>query len=272
MKHFGELKQFVLEAGRFSLEKRNARHEQTFKGHDNQANFLVTEVDLEISRMFKSFVAEHYAHLSHMIIDEETIGSLEDRVFEKAGERDYQFIIDPIDGTVNYAAGMPLYGISVAVMKNGFMQEGYLYAPALGELVYTNGQSVYLEKDGRTFILPKNVKSDSRVLMGHSWFVSGQKPGEFIWEDYFSAVIYFLFIAQKRLRGAVLRANLWDIAGGMAVVKALGMGLYDCETGAEIDRFSEKWFTSQCKVRKPYLICFKDDFEIIMKAAGLIKY
>ncbi len=272
MEHFGNLKKFMLEAGRLSLEKRNAKHDQTFKGHDGKANFLVTEVDLEISRKFKEFLAENYSHLNYMIIDEETIGSLEGKVFERVKETEYQFVIDPIDGTVNYAAGIPLFGISIAVMKDGKMLEGYLYAPALDELVYTNGKNVYLEKDNKMQILPKNLKSDSRVLMGHSWFIEGQKPDVFIWEDYFSAVIYFLFIAQRRLRGAVLRANLWDIAGGMAIVKVLGMGLYDCETAEEIDEFSEKWFNSQCKVKKPYLICFKDDFEIIMNAAGKVKY
>lgn len=272
MESFGNLKKFILEAGKLSLEKRNAQHDQTFKGHENEASYLVTEVDLAISRLFKDFLATNYGHLSYMIIDEETISSLEGKVFEKAKETEYQFVIDPIDGTVNYAAGIPLYGISVAVMKNGKMLEGYLYAPALGELVYTNGRGVYLEKDGLMQILPKNVRSISRVLMGHSWVVKGKKPDAFIWQDYFSAVIYFLFIALGRVRGAILRANLWDIAAGMAIVKVLGMGLYDCQTREEIDCFSEKWFTKECKVRQPYLISFEDDFDTIMNAAGEMKY
>lgn len=272
MEHFGNLKNFMREAGILSLEMDNAKHDQTFKGHDDKASYLVTEVDLAVSRKFKDFVAENYSHLNYMIIDEETISSLEGKVFEKVKETAYQFVIDPIDGTVNYAAGIPLYGISIAVMKDGKMLEGYLYAPALGEMIYTNGRSVYLEKDGIMQILPKNVRSFSRVLQGHSWVVANKKPDQFIWQDYFSAVIYFMFIAKRCIRGAILRANLWDIAAGMAIVKVLGMGLYDCETREEIDGFSEKWFTNQCKAKRPYLICFKDDFETIMNAAGEITY
>lgn len=269
METFINLKKFVQEAGKLSLEKRDARHEQTFKGHENKASYLVTEVDLAVSRMFEDFLAENYAHLNYMIIDEETISGLDGCIFEKIKETDYQFVIDPIDGTVNYAAGIPLYGISVAVMKNGRMLEGYLYAPALGELLYTNGRSVWLEKDGKMQIIPGNVKSCSRVLMAHAWVVNAQKPDAFVWQDYFSAVIYFLFIALGRVRGAILRANLWDIAAGMAIAKVLGMGLYDCRTGEEIDCFSEKWFTPECKVKLPYVISFKDDFDVIMNAAGL---
>lgn len=271
MEHFGNLKKFMQEAGRLSLEMSNAKHDQSYKGHDDKASYLVTEVDLAVSRKFKNFAAENYGHLNYMIIDEETICSLEGNIFDKVKETTYQFVIDPIDGTVNYAAGIPLYGISIAVMKDGKMLEGYLYAPALGELIYTNGRNVYLEKDGMMRILPKNVRSSSRVLLGHCWVVN-QKPDQFIWQDYFSAVIYFMFMATGRIRGAILRANLWDIAAGMAIVKGLGMGLYDCETREEIDCFSDKWFTLQCKAKRPYLICFKDDFDTIMNAAGEITY
>lgn len=272
MKNFSNLRNFILKAGKLSLEKRNANHVQTFKGHDNKALFLVTEVDLAISRMFKEFVFENYGHLNYMIIDEETIASLEGCVFDKIRETEYQFVIDPIDGTVNYAAGMPLYGITVAVMKHGKLLEGYIYLPALDELVYTDGQEVFFETGQVKQHLPKDVKSDSRVLLGNSWFVYGMKPAEFIWQDYFSAVIYYSFIALRRVRGAVLKAYLWDIAGGMAIVKALGMGLYDCETKKEIDCFSEKWFNDQCKIKRPYLICFQDDYDLILKATGGIKY
>lgn len=269
METFVNLKKFVQEAGKLSLEKRDVRHEQTFKGHENNASYLVTEVDLAVSRMFEAFLAANYAHLNYMIIDEETISGLGGSVFEKIKETDYQFIIDPIDGTVNYAAGIPLYGISVAVMKNGKILEGYLYAPVLGELLYTNGRNVWLEKDGKVQIIPENMRSSSRVLMAHAWVVNARKPDAFIWQDYFSAVIYFLFVALGRVRGAILRANLWDIAAGMAIVKVLGMGLYDCRTGEEVDCFSEKWFTSECKVKQPYVISFKDDFDVIMNAASL---
>ena len=184
MKNFSNLRKFILKAGKLSLEKRNANHVQTFKGHDNKALFLVTEVDLAISRMFKEFVFENYGHLNYMIIDEETIASLEGCVFDKIRETEYQFVIDPIDGTVNYAAGMPLYGITVAVMKHGKLLEGYIYLPALNELVYTDGQEVFFETGQMKQHLPKDVKSDSRVLLGNSWFVYGMKPAEFIWQDY----------------------------------------------------------------------------------------
>ena len=82
-----KLKQFVLEAGRYSLEKRGTdNHRWGFKWGNEAIGSLVTEVDLNISRKFKEFVEENFSDLNYMIIDEESVSQLKGRVFEKAEE------------------------------------------------------------------------------------------------------------------------------------------------------------------------------------------
>ena len=135
-----KLKKFILEAGQYSVEQRGkAAHNLSFKSGGDATKGIVTEVDTALSKMFLQFVEDNFAVLNYMIIDEESIADLQGNVFEMAADSDYQFVIDPIDGTMNYAADVPLYGITIGVMKKGRPWLGLLYAPVTGELVHTDG-------------------------------------------------------------------------------------------------------------------------------------
>lgn len=262
-----KLKQFILEAGRYSVEKRGTLScNLSFKAGGDATRGIVTEVDTAISKKFKQFVEDNFSHLNYMIIDEESIADLKGDVFDLAAKTEYQFVIDPIDGTVNYAADISLYGITIAVMKNGKPWLGLLYAPVSDELVYTDGKKVYFECNGKTEVLPEGRESLSRVVMAHAWRVR-LKPdhfnGRLIVQDYFSAVIYCLYLAVGRIKGAFMQANLWDIAGGMAICKALGMGFYDFDTRREMDVFSPEFFGEKCQVKKMHIVCYEKDFDVL---------
>ncbi len=262
-----KLKQFILDAGRYSVEKRGAAaHSLSFKVGSDATRGIVTEVDTAISQKFKRFVEEHFGDLNYMIIDEESIADLSGDVFDSVAKTEYQFVIDPIDGTVNYAADLPMYGITVAVMKHGRPWLGFLYAPVTGELVYTDGEQVFFEYNGKTEVVPKNRESFSRVVMAHAWRVC-LKPNHFngrlIVQDYFSAVIYCLYLAIGRVKGAFMQANLWDIAGGMAICKVLGMGFYDYDTKQEMDCFSSAFFADKCQVKSIKIVCHEQDFDTL---------
>lgn len=262
-----KLKQFIKMAGEHSVEKRHAdEHQLSFKSGADAAKGIVTEVDLAISRMFRDFVETNFADLNYMIIDEESVAELSGDVFELCAQTDYQFVIDPIDGTMNYAADIPLYGITIGVLKHGRPWLGLMYAPVTGELVYTDGKKVYFEYQGTTGVLQPGQTSASRVVLGHAWRVQ-LKPGHFdgklVMHDYFSAVIFCLYMALGRIKGAFMQANLWDIAGGWAVCKLLGMGFYDYESGKELTEFTPEFFRDKCQVRNMQILCFRRDFSVL---------
>ena len=262
-----KLKQFILDVGQYTKKKRGASlHSLSFKAGDDATRGIVTEVDTAISKKFKQFIENHFGDLNYMIIDEESIADLNGDVFDLVAKTDYQFVIDPIDGTVNYAADLPMYGITVGVMKHGRPWLGFLYAPVTGELVYTDGEQVFFEYNGRTEEISKNRENFSRVVMAHAWRVR-LKPNHFngrlIIQDYFSAVIYCLYLAIGRVKGAFMQANLWDIAGGMAICKVLGMGFYDYDTKQEMDVFSPAFFGEKCQVKKMHVVCYEKDFETL---------
>lgn len=96
---------------------------------------LVTELDrqveAEIIRRIKN------AYPDHAVLGEET--------GETAGNSAYQWVIDPLDGTMNYAHRYPIFSVSIAFKVNGVTEFGVINVPALGELYTTiRGRGAYL--------------------------------------------------------------------------------------------------------------------------------
>jgi myo-inositol-1(or 4)-monophosphatase len=86
---------------------------------------LVTEVDLAVERMFRAMVAERFP--DHTVLAEE-LGD--------AGQRTgkYCWIFDPLDGTTNYAHGLPIFSSSLALEIDGVVRVGAIYDPSRREL------------------------------------------------------------------------------------------------------------------------------------------
>lgn len=92
------------------------------KHGDNQT--VLTETDLAVGRLITSSVQS--AHPDHNLIDEEA------GVVNK-GSR-YTWVIDPIDGTSNFAAGSPLYGIMIGLLDNNLPIAGGFALPSLNKI------------------------------------------------------------------------------------------------------------------------------------------
>ncbi|MFA4849960.1 MAG: inositol monophosphatase family protein [Methanoregula sp.] len=87
---------------------------------------IVTNLDIEIERKIITFILLNYP--THKIYSEETFNK------RPTSSSDYIWVIDPIDGTINFNSGLPFYSISVALIHNNEPQLGIIYAPALNEL------------------------------------------------------------------------------------------------------------------------------------------
>ena len=260
---FEKMKAFVKEIGKYSFEALEKQHEIYFKEDHDAVLSIVTEVDLHNSLAFEKFAAENVADLNYVLIDEESIDRLDGYLFEKIEGSEYQFVLDPIDGTLNYSAGLPFYGVLLAVFKNKQPLYGFIYTPALNDFVYTNGKQVFREHDGKTEVLNNIPRNFSRIVQAHAWEVS-LKPehikGKFIVEDYFSAAVYSLYLCMGKLRAAVAAAKIWDIAPLLAIGKVCGIGLYDYHTKEEMT-LSPKFVSDRGKVKHMMIMSHKDDFD-----------
>lgn len=89
-------------------------------------NNLVTEADHAADKAILDII--HAAYPDHGIVSEESI--------EKVTESDYKWIIDPIDGTVNFANNIPICCVSIGLEHQGNMLMGAVYNPILNEFFF----------------------------------------------------------------------------------------------------------------------------------------
>lgn len=94
--------------------------------HKEGINNLVTEVDHLAEQKIISVIKATYP--THSIIGEES--------GENIQLSDYQWVIDPIDGTVNFAHGIPLCCVSIGLLLNGSVLMGAVYNPMMNELFF----------------------------------------------------------------------------------------------------------------------------------------
>ena len=89
-------------------------------------NNLVTEVDHKSEEAIFEIIKENFP--DHYILSEESGELIQDS--------NYKWIIDPIDGTVNYANRIPICCVSIGIEVNGKMQMGAVYNPFINEFFF----------------------------------------------------------------------------------------------------------------------------------------
>src|ERR687887_38630 len=111
----------VVKAGELQLERFGGDFHIEKKGTID----LVTEVDVAVERMFRALIAERFP--DHQVLAEELGG-------DAAPPRGPCWVFDPIDGTTNYAHGLPIFCASVALEIDGVAEVAAVYDPTRREL------------------------------------------------------------------------------------------------------------------------------------------
>jgi myo-inositol-1(or 4)-monophosphatase len=119
-------------------------------------NNLVTEVDKKSEECIINIIKENFPE--HFILSEETGAIVHDS--------NYKWIIDPIDGTVNYAHRIPICCISIAVEKDGIIILGAVYNPFSNELFFA-------EKGGGATLNNKSIRVSEQTQVIKSCLVTG---------------------------------------------------------------------------------------------------
>ncbi len=110
----------VRAAGAVALRRRAALGPARFKGEKD----LVTDADIECDGLIRAKILERFP--GHDLLTEEE-GALDQ------GSA-WRWLVDPIDGTINYSRGIPLWGVSVGLAHEGRMLCGAIYLPVFDEL------------------------------------------------------------------------------------------------------------------------------------------
>ena len=218
-------------AGGILKENLHGTREITYKGDIN----LVTEMDTRSERAVVGTLRASFP--DHGIIAEE-----ETTIRNGSG---YTWIIDPLDGTTNYAHGYPCFSVSIALEHEGDVITGVVYDPMRDELFTAQkGQGAYLNgKRIKVSIVDTLIKS----LLA-TGFPYDRKVSEKNNLDYFhyllmasqevrrdgSAALDLCSVAAGRFDGFwELKLKPWDVAAGSLIV---------CEAGGRVTDLSGNTF------------------------------
>jgi myo-inositol-1(or 4)-monophosphatase len=151
------LKNIAIEAARAAgvIIIRAMKRMDTIKIAEKKPNDFVTEVDQRVEQEIISIIKKAYP--SHSILAEETGASEGD---------DYQWIIDPIDGTRNFIHGFPHFAVSIAVAYRNKIEHGVIYDPLRQELfTATRGKGAQLNE--------RRIRVSQRKLLQECLFGTG---------------------------------------------------------------------------------------------------
>lgn len=205
----------------------------TIKIAEKQPNDFVTEVDHRVEKEIISIIKKAYP--THGVLGEE--GG------EIAGD-DYQWIIDPIDGTRNFIHGFPHFAVSIAVAHKGKIEHGVIYDPVRQELfTATRGKGAQLN-DRRIRVGARKRLEECLLGTGFAYRhkATDQTMPSRVLQSIIpicgdirragSATLDLAYVACGRLDGFwEVGLQLWDIAAGVLLVKEAGGIACDLEGG-----------------------------------------
>ena len=146
---------------------------------------------------------------------------------------DFQWIVDPIDGTVNYFYGIPHFCISIALRESGKLTVGVIYDPMLDELFAVEAGGVPTRNGQPIRTSARDQLKDSIVTIGFSKSKEAMDSGMARYRQIAyqvrktrmlgSAALALAYIACGRLDAYIEeQISLWDIAAGQLLVEAAG--------------------------------------------------
>lgn len=191
--------------------------------YKDQKNNLVTDADKASEELIIKIIKSKFP--GHGIIGEE-FGTEEQK-------SDYKWVIDPIDGTVNFAHGIPLYCVSIAVMHHDQILMGAIFNPILNELFFAEKGKGALLNDEIISVSKKNDFNTAFLVTGFPYKFPASKDPTKIFERLIkkglpirrlgSAALDLCWVACGRF-DAFWEFNLqpWDIAAGYLIVEEAG--------------------------------------------------
>ena len=209
------------QAGAVLLEKFGRKIEISMKG---QAN-LVTEADLASEKLVVERIRSHYP--KHAILAEESGHASID------GHTNWRWIIDPLDGTTNFAHGYPCFAVTIALEHEGEIVVGVTYDPTRDEMFAA-------EKRKGASLNNKAIRVSDTTQLGNALVVTGfpygfRNDGSFSKHliDFMvkargvrrdgSAAIDLAYVACGRFDGFWEEGlNPWDVAAGFLLVEEAG--------------------------------------------------
>ena len=138
---------------------------------------------------------------------------------ENNKDKNNTWIIDPIDGTINFLHGIPHFAISIALKSNEEIISGLIFDPIKNEIFFA-------EKENGAFFNNHRIRVSKKNELNNCLFATGGKTKQELDLPYRKsgcAALDMAYVAAGRYDGYFQHdLNLWDIAAGLILVKEAG--------------------------------------------------
>ena len=133
------------------------------------------------------------------------------------------WIIDPIDGTINYLHGIPHFAISIALKSNNEIISGVIYDPIKDEMFYAEKNNGAYYNNQRIRVSKKKKLEDCLFATGGNISEKNKTNTNIIIRRSGSAALDMAYVAAGRFDGYFQKnLNIWDIAAGIIIIKEAG--------------------------------------------------
>ncbi|MBI2216572.1 MAG: inositol monophosphatase [Candidatus Rokubacteria bacterium] len=220
---------------------------------------LVTEMDARAEALITARLRESFPH--DAILAEEGGAT--------SGESGRRWIVDPLDGTTNYAHGLPIFAVSIGLEVAGRVALGVVHDPNMDELfVAERGAGAWLGGE-RLVVSATATLNESLLATGLPYNVRETPDNNLAEFSAFtvraqgvrrigSAVLYLAYVAAGRLDGYwELRLGSWDVAAGALLVEEAGGRVTDLE-GGRLDLDAPRVVASNGRIHEEMLNVLKD--------------
>jgi myo-inositol-1(or 4)-monophosphatase len=224
------------EAGAVELRRYFNSHTLKTSIKSGGVNDLVTEADHASDKAIIAVIKGAFP--DHFILSEET-GNI-------TTSSEYKWIIDPIDGTINFAQGIPICCVSIGLEKAGSMVAGVVYNPFMNEFFFAEKGGGAFLNDEKICVSGKKSLLNACLATGfpYSYTDSENSPldsfGRFIRKGIpvrrlGSAAIDLCWVAAGRFDAFYEnKLNAWDSAAGFLIVE---------EAGGKVTDFGNKYYS-----------------------------
>jgi len=240
---------------------RNLGKLDTLAIHTKDRNDFVTEVDRQAEQEIIYILRKAFP--GHGILAEES-------GFQEGDE--YQWIIDPLDGTTNFLHGFPQFAVSIAMRHKGRLEHGVVYDPLRQEIFSASRGAGATLNDQRLRVT--NRKTLEGSLLGTGFPFKSQQHLEVYLEMFRalfpqtagirragSAALDLAYVAAGRLDGFwEIGLSIWDMAAGVLLIQEAGglssdfSGGHDHLESGNIVAGNPKLFAEILKTIRPYVI------------------
>ena len=228
---------------------------------EKTANDYVSDVDRQVEQAIIRMLLEAYP--SHAILAEES---------GAAGKSEFQWIIDPLDGTTNFLHGFPQYAVSIALAHKGILSQAVIYDPVRNDLfTASRGRGAYLND--------KRLRVSKCIKLQKSLIGTGFPFREFSHIDTYlamfreltqktsglrragAATLDLAYVAAGRLDGFwEFGLSPWDMAAGSLLITEAGGLVGDLEGNSgyhdsgNIVAANPKLFSQLIQTLAPHLV------------------